>query len=1312
MTDDKSTAMTASHRKVEQGTNKDWRFYAAWLTRKIWMSAAILLVTLAVLISLVRYSLPYMDSQKHHLEQLLKEKYNSDIKIGYISAIWKGKGPAIVLKDVVLSKDDDSPLSFSIDETQIELDFWASVQQQQIQSQRFNLIGMQLEVDLPRIEGGGEQFPILDALQTLFLEQLARFSVSNSEVLLRTRLDEQKIQIQQLSWLNKEQRHQGVGQLRVAELARNSARFVLDLSGSKDSFNGTFYAEAEDLDLTPWIKALVPTEYEIKRSRGNFELWAGLENTRVTYVQANIAESQFVWQGEQSENQVLAELMKGRFYAIPNNNGWDFNFDDFSLIVNDRVFSSAWQGSVFTNRVLTLQSLEPLNLAPLLPLTSVLMGEAVQEQLTAFGPQLSVDKAQFYLSDEHVGAHLAFSDFSLKEQQSIPGVNALQGEIFWLNKQGRIALSSQHNYLASSTLLGFVVPYDELTIAANINLDENQIQVPQLILKNNDLTLSQSIEYNLETGSLTALADLSDIELPVLKQYLPELMGNETRSWLNRALVSGATSGGKVLWQGRPADFPFEQGQGIFQAALDIEQLELKFQRDWPALEKANVNLLFENMGLTIKGTEGEISGVQLQEAVAVIPELREQSYVQIDAIGAGTGKQLTNLFQNSSLQNSVGSALDFLKVNGDLAADLSLHIPLVGENIKADARVQFADNRIEIPALDMTLDTVSGTLVVANENLVTENLTASLLGQPLALEARTQQKEAGYATDVSFQGNWDLHNLVQPHHPQLAKYLEGATDWKGSLNLLLPEQGYQYSLQIQSMLEGVELIGPDLLAKSADSALSVFLDSEGDQQASTVRMLLGRDVKFNGILPHDTMQFSRAHLSAGGDNFVGMGLGFSVSADLPTLNYADWHKFIGDMVDGLPSDGNAFISAPQRVFIEAQQLMLAGQQFNNAEILAKNRDTFWELEVASEQARADVKLHKNWLQDGVEVQADYINLAHWQETDGPEKRLDHDYIPPITLSCRQCSFKNIELGQVKASMVRSATGMKIDTLEIAGRDGTLVANGDWYFNGNEDSTRLTGRFDSEDFGSFLKGLDFDSGIRDSDARMAFDLSWQEAPYAFSAEDLNGQLNFRLGDGYITEISDKGARLLSIFSLESLLRKLTLDFRDVFAKGFFYDDLQGTFTIADGLVKTDDTHIDGAAAGVDIKGYANLTDNQINYIVDVKPNITSSLPVLVAWMVNPATAVAALAFDEVFTSANVVAGIQYSLTGSIKEPQVTLLEQTNKVVELPAKANPKRGNSQQQPGEPATPQDSESPQIDGPVPGDELQDNSETESGE
>ena len=1233
------------------------------------MSAAILLVTLAVLISLVRYSLPYMDTQKHHLEQLLKEQYNVDVSIGYISAIWKGKGPAIVLKDVSMGQEANSPLSFAIDETQVELDFWASVQQGQIQSQRFNLIGLQLQVDLPRIERGEEQFPLLDALQTLFLEQLERFSVSNSEVLLRTRLDEQKIQIQQLSWLNKEQRHQGVGQLRVAELARNSARFVLDLNGSRDSFTGTFYAEAEDLDLTPWIKALLPTEYDIKRSRGNFKLWAGLENTRVSFVQANLQQSQFLWQGADSDEQVSAELVKGRFYATPTNNGWDFNLDDLSLIVNDRVFTSNWQGAAFTNGVMTLSSQDKLNLTPLLPLTGVLMGESLQQQMRAFEPQIAVDKAHFYVSEEHVAAHLAFSQFSIKEQQSVPGINALDGEIYWLDNIGRINIRSNHNYLASNNLLGYVVPYDELQLQALLDLDQEQLLIPKLLLRNQDLELQQALQFNLQTEELTTLATLSDLDAGALKPYFPELMGTDTRSWLNRALEQGLVSNGAVLWQGRVQDFPFTEGQGVFQATAEIDELTLKFQRDWPALENAAVSLLFENESLSLAGQTGQISGVNLSNAQAFIPQLSEHSYIEIKANGAGNGAQLTQLFQQSSLQNSVGKALDFLQVNGELAADLKLHIPLTGNDIKADARVQFGNNQIDIPALDMSLQGVAGTLLIANENLQTENLTANLLGQALTIEATAHQQPDGYTTDVTFNGTWDLPDLITQAHPQLAGYVQGVTDWQGKLQVLIPQQGYNYNLQIQSDLQGIELSGPEPLAKTPDSSLLVYLDSEGDQQASTVRMLLGRDIKFNGILPHDTVQFSRAHLSAGGDNFVGMGLGFSVSADLPYLDYSQWHTFLGDLIEGLPTGGHAFIGAPQRVFVEAQQLQLAGQQFNNAEILAKNRDTFWELELASEQARADVKLHKDWLHDGVEVNADYINLAKWQESPASQKSLEHDYIPPVTLACRQCSFNGYELGKIDAAMSRTGNGMKIDKLQVTSRDGQFQASGDWFFGDGIDSTRLTGSFNSDDFGSFLKSLDFDSGIRDSDAAVNFDLSWNNTPYAFTMGELNGKMDFRLGDGYVTEISDKGARLLSIFSLESLMRKLTLDFRDVFAKGFFYDKMQGTFAVENGKVKTDDAHIDGAAAGVDIKGYANLTDNQINYLVDVKPNITSSLPVLVAWMVNPATAVAALAFDEVFTQANVVSGIQYSLTGSIKEPQITLVEQTNKVVELPARNN-------------------------------------------
>lgn len=134
-----------------------------------------------------------------------------------------------------------------------------------------------------------------------------------------------------------------------------------------------------------------------------------------------------------------------------------------------------------------------------------------------------------------------------------------------------------------------------------------------------------------------------------------------------------------------------------------------------------------------------------------------------------------------------------------------------------------------------------------------------------------------------------------------------------------------------------------------------------------------------------------------------------------------------------------------------------------------------------------------------------------------------------------------------------------------------------------------------------------------------------------------------------------------------MIRKLTLDFRDVFAKGFFYDKMNGSFQVANGRLSTRDTRIDGAAAKVDIQGFTDLSDKKLNYTVSVQPNLTSSLPVLLAWMVNPATAVAALAFDEVITSANVVSNIKYSLTGTLSEPKVELLDKSSKSVELPAK---------------------------------------------
>lgn len=1274
------------------------RYYISYIIRKIWLVFAVLTVTLALVITLLRYSLPYMDTQKAFIQDWLLETYGAEVEIGYISAIWKARGPAIVLKDLTLIHNDNSPIAFSVDETQVELDLISSLQSWQIHSKRFNLIGMDMHVDLEQLQQGGSNFPVVDALQTLFLEQLQRFSISDSDVTIKTRLDEQQIEVQQLSWLNKGTRHQGVGEMRVAELARNSARFVLDLTGSKNELEGTFYAKGEDLDLAPWVKEFVPTEYNLKKSRGNFELWAGLYNSQVTSVQANFSESSFLWQGKKKGSEVSANVLKGEFAAHPSGNGWLFNMRDFMLLVNDKALASNWAGEVTKSGVLTFNNIEPVKLSPILPLMNVLLGAEQAEPILSLAPSVQVDQVHFELSSKQVAAQLRFSDLHSNENEAIPGLQNLAGSISWLDNVMRVELNSAQSELKSGQLLGYNLPYETLRLDAFLDVSGDSLEVfaPEISIHGDKVNINTSLRYQSDSELFQLIGKLDDMSVAEAKALFPRnLMGPETTEYLRDNLHEGDVSGLQVIWSGQFSDFPFEQNQGVFQAGIELRNGRLEFDDSWPELSELNVDLLFENAGLMMTSRHARLLDVMVENVQANIPELAENAVLYIDAKGETTGTLATGVLQGSSLQDSVGAALDFVQVSGPLDLKLALTIPLTGVDVVADGEVTFKNNPVYIPDLDIQLVNTQGVLSFRNEKIVSNNLTALLLGQPMSMTVKGEQQEDAYKANISFAGDWDVAQLVQDYHPTLQPYLKGNTAWQGELALSLPEQGFHYSMQVHSQLQGIDLDIPEPFKKNADQERLLFLDSEGDATASTVRMLMGNAVKFNGIFPHADKQFSRAHLSIGDDNFVGMGLGFSVSAQLDSLSFTPWYHFIDALVSGLPDGDKPILEAPQRVFIETESMLFAGQKIRNVSVLAKNRTDDWLLDVNSEQARAKVAMSKQLFSQGMTVNADYINLAEWNnglaDTQG-EPEMDYSKLPPFKFECKQCLLSGYELGKVKINMARNSSGMHIDLFELNKKDGKVVASGDWFIEGGSNSTWLKGTFTSNDMGSFLKDMDYDSGIRDSDAKMDFNLTWNQSPFDMDLNTINGDVKWHLGDGYLTEVSDQGARIFSILSLESLIRKLTLDFRDVFAKGFFYDKMDGTFQISDGRVTTRDTHIDGAAAAVNIEGYTDLSDKKLNYVVTVKPNLTSSLPVLLAWMVNPATAVAALALDEVITSANVVSNIKYSLTGTLSEPKVDLLDKASKSVELPAK--------KQAPVEPANGSFIPNPAIKSPQIGD------------
>ncbi|WP_300362648.1 hypothetical protein, partial [uncultured Pseudoalteromonas sp.] len=92
--------------------------------RKLWQVFAITLVLLAVIVSVVKYSLPYANDYKDDIEAFLYERFDVNLAIGSISASWQGKGPALVIEDISFEDNQTSPIALTIDKASLEVNLW------------------------------------------------------------------------------------------------------------------------------------------------------------------------------------------------------------------------------------------------------------------------------------------------------------------------------------------------------------------------------------------------------------------------------------------------------------------------------------------------------------------------------------------------------------------------------------------------------------------------------------------------------------------------------------------------------------------------------------------------------------------------------------------------------------------------------------------------------------------------------------------------------------------------------------------------------------------------------------------------------------------------------------------------------------------------------------------------------------------------------------------------------------------------------------------------------------------------------------
>ena len=1269
-----------------------------WLNR-IYKTIAILLVTFAVLISALRLLLPYAHHYRIDLQNQINQQFNTDIRIGSLSMGWEKSGPILIAQQVNLINSD--AIKVVLGQFNVEVNFWQSLRQRSLVTNNLNLrdvyvyLNKQAFNQVRQTDTAKDQYQLIENIANLFLLQMKSFSLTNSNLTIEDHGIRKEIALAHLDWQNKDNRHVALGEITLNRLTSDTLHLQLELVGNTlSSLEGQVYVNAKTLNIAPWLDSQVVTDLTQTVSDINFDVWANVREGRVSKIQVELKPSALAW-GEKEERQIFA-LEHGSLLLEEVSTGqFSITSSPIQVAINDTPWQPFQVDALLhpseTNLVY-VSHIDVAGLSQILPLFSA----SDSTLLSQLSPQGQLKDIYWRGKGDSFQASLLFDDISLNYSQGIPGIEHVSGDLILDNQTLAGQLISKDSALDFDKHFLQPMPFTQLSVTFDGNWQADQVQ-----FNAREVTfLSDALELTAEVGitvpeqapvSMSLLAQVHRGEAEQAALFYPHLlMGDNLVNYLGDSIITGQVAQAQVLFNGPFASFPFKENQGIFVVDAELEQAKFSFDSQWPAITNLSANLNFTNNSMLITAREGRLSGLDVQGVTAEIADLKNEQLLIVDAnIEEQLPENITTLMQASSLQDSVGEVLSQLTVSGPVSGEFNLKLPLANvEEVVASGRIAFNDNQLVLskPAMDFTH--VNGELFFVNDQLTTEDVSLRWLDMPVALAVIASDRKNHYQTDIKMTANWQEQHW-RPHVPDtLNKYVDGITQWQGDLSLYTPHTGgFSYDLTMTSDLMQAILNLPEPYVKTTGQQLPLLAKVEGQSAQSTINISLGEQLSFYGMLNHDLVSFSRAHLVLGQEQMLLPMDGFHITTNLETTDIIAWEPLIQDILTSLPAGetGQArLLEKPERIRGTIQHLEMFGQSLNEVSFNLLDQENWWLLHVNAKEIRSQVKFYPDWYQQGIEVDADFIRIPVGEEETNEEsqttvfvepqiqdyfseqEKLIFNEIPPMRVQCDDCQIGLMNLGEVSFDIERTdQNNISLNNFKALKGKNKLLLEGGWHFDGETVSqTSISGSYVVRDIEQEMEQYGFASIIKDSGLESTFAINWRGGPNQFDLAGVNGDINVALDDGYLADISDKGARIFSILSLQSLVRKLTLDFRDIFSDGMFYSSIKGDLHLKDGVLYTDNTRMKGAAGDLTIKGNTGLSNGLLDYRMSYKPNLTASLPVL-AWIatLNPVTFLAGVAIDEVFTS-QVVSEFDFELTGSINEPNLKEVNRKTKDVSV------------------------------------------------
>lgn len=1263
-------------------------------------ATAVIIIVAGLLLGAARLLSPMLGEFRGDIEAWASAAAGQPVKIGALGADWSGWLPLIRLTDVRVYDTQGERVLLRFSDTLMRVDLPAYLRDGRVEPSHLVLVGAHLSF-IRTSEGnivleGFETSNLEDGVFVQWLLRQGRFNLRQSQI----DWTDQEAGKARRSFNNVNlllrtdgKRHQVSGAL---DLGTQPSRVTLALDFGGDlnaprSWGGKVYLQARELELGSVQQIIQAPAAVAAGGTADFRLWGEWADTHLQRLEGEAAahdmrltltdrpaleirrvSTQLQWQREAQGWTLSAErfVLERDTAALPS------RLVIVSSVASDGVPQldarvSEWRIEDAASLLLAAGIAEPVLRAPL---TGMQPRGKLHDIRLRFTPQPAGGTFKnFYL-------HARVDGISTRAFRDWPALDNVSGELQCDERSGSLELGTRKAHLAFSDLRK---PLAIENATGRVGWERGE-QSWRVGLQGMDVTSSDvnarvdgTIEWPHDgsSPSVNLQSSFASPNIGRVPDYLPDKVPEKARAWFTRALVTGRVKSGSATVRGRLSDFPFDASNGLFEARMTLGEALLDYEPGWPWVGEIEGEVIFSGRSLVIHVVSGKVLDSEVQKVTATIPDVTlEEPLLTVQGTARGAATDVLRLLRESPLKDELGGYVTGLSARGETTLDLDLLVPLSHRPNTIKGRLQFKEGALryvdKAQERDIELTRINGALNFTGDMRISGNdISAVLLNQKVKLALRTEMQDAApkgarQSLAIEARGRVDktgivrqLKTLAPDLQVDTLDWLHGDTDWIGALRLRAAgDAGFESEWRLMLPLKGMAVQLPDPLGKPAEEVASFMVESAPVAAPQSRRFNMSYGSRLNGAFEFarakKTWEFARGELHFGETVATLPPQGLRVSGELPHLAVAEWQEFFargGKRTGGLADKLNA-------VDVRIATLELFGQRLNNIQVRASQTPQAWEANIDGVEFAGSVRLTRE-KEAMLVMDLERLHLGKVQGGGGGENS-DPRLWPALRIDAASFKYGAADFGRLHLAAARRSSGLRIDSLSLASADFQIDGQGDWVIEQDKPSSRFMVKATSEDMGKMLTAFGYAAPLSGGKSQIDLSAAWAGAPADFALDRLNGNLTLRATKGRLLEVDPgAGGRVFGLLSLQALPRRLTLDFSDIFAKGFSFDRIEGYFVLEDGNAYTNNLVMEGPSAKISVTGRTGLAAKDYDQVVTVKPEISEGLSVGAGLAGGPVVGLSLFLANKLLPGLKDIASYQYTIKGSWKEPVIAPFDQ-------------------------------------------------------